>query len=270
VTQAPESPAIVDTHTHLDDPAFDLDRDTVINSARAAGVRYFVNIGYAPERWESSRALRELHSDVAIALGLHPQLAGQFESSLVSDLKRAIEDLNPVAIGETGFDFSRAAPSFAEQQRAFRGQLEVAAVHGLPTIVHQRDASNELMTELDRWPSLAPIVLHSFDGTQRLADWAIERGCFVGIGGLATRRSSEPLRETLKRVTSDRLLLETDSPYLAPPGSASPRNDPTNLPRIAAVLAPLWNLDGEELCWLTSVNAASAFGLPAAGWIPKT
>jgi TatD DNase family protein len=149
-----------------------------------------------------------------------------------------------------------------EQERAFRGQLDIAAAFGLPIIVHQRDASDALTTELDQWPELAPIVLHSFDGTQRLADWARERGCFVGIGGLAVRRSSEPLRQSLRRITTDRLLLETDSPYLAPPGSASGRNDPRNLPGIATVLAPLWNLSGEELCWQTSVNAVALFGLP--------
>jgi len=207
--------------------------------------------------------LRERHPDVDFALGLHPQLAGQYDSSFGRDLKRAIEVLNPIAIGETGFDFSRAAPIFAEQERAFRGQLEIASSFGLPTIVHQRDASDALMIELDRWPVLAPIVLHSFDGTQRLADWARVRGCFVGIGGLAVRWSSEQLRETLTRFPTDRLLLETDSPYLAPPGSASRRNDPTNLPKIAAALAPLWKLSGEELCWVTSVNAVGLFGLPA-------
>jgi TatD DNase family protein len=263
VTRAPGPPPIIDSHTHLDDPAFDLDRDIVFETSRAAGVRHFVNIGYAPDRWESSRVLRERHPDVDFALGLHPQLAGQYETRLVRDLQQAIEVLSPVAIGETGFDFSRTAPSFVEQERAFRGQLEFAAAFGLPTVLHQRDASDALMTELDCWPDLAPIVLHSFDGTQRLADWAKERGCFVGIGGLATKRSSEPLRETLMRITTDRLLLETDSPYLAPSGSASRRNDPTNLPRIAAALAPLWNLSGEELCWLTSANAVGLFGLPA-------
>ena len=262
MTGAPEPPPIIDTHTHLDDPAFELDRDIIFEMSRAAGVRHFVNIGYAPDRWESSHVLRERHPDVDFALGLHPQLAGRYESSLVRALKRAIEVLNPVAIGETGFDFSRTGPTFVEQERAFRGQLEMAAAFGLPTIVHQRDASEALMSELDRWPGLAPIVLHSFDGTQRLADWARERGCFVGIGGLAVRRSSEPLRQTLMRIMTDRLLLETDSPYLAPPGSTSRRNDPTNLPRIAAALAPLWNLSTEELCWQTSVNAAALFGLP--------
>ncbi len=263
MTQAPAFPPIIDTHTHLDDPAFNLDRDTVIEESRAVGVRHFVNIGYAPDRWESSRALREHHPDIDFALGLHPQLAGELKPRLVRELVRAIAVLTPVAVGEIGFDFSRATPSFEDQERAFRRQLEIAATLGLPTIVHQRDASDALMTELDHWPDLAPIVLHSFDGTQRLADWAKERGCFVGVGGLATRQSSVSLRGVLARIPVDRLLLETDSPYLAPPGSASQRNIPANLPRIAAVLAPLWNLSGDDLCWLTSMNAVGLFDLPA-------
>jgi TatD DNase family protein len=270
VTEASGPPPIIDTHTHLDDPAFDLDRDAVIEASRGAGIRHFVNVGYAPDRWESSCALRERHPDVDLALGLHPQLAEQYETSLERDLKQAVEVLHPVAMGETGFDFSRAAPSFEAQERAFRGQLDLAASAGLPTIIHQRDASDALMTELDSWPSLAPIVLHSFDGTQRLADWARERGCFVGIGGLATKQSSGSLREALMRIPVDRLILETDSPYLAPPGSVSRRNLPSNLPRIAAMLAPLWNLSGEELCWLTSGSAVALFGLPAVDWHPRT
>jgi TatD DNase family protein len=270
VTEASGPPPIIDTHTHLDDPTFNLDRDAVIEASRAAGVRHFVNVGYAPDRWESSRALRERHPDVDLALGLHPQLAEQYETSLERDLKQAVEVLHPIAIGETGFDFSRAAPGFEAQERAFRGQLEMAASAGLPTIIHQRDASDALMTELDSWPSLAPIVLHSFDGTQLLADWARERGCFVGIGGLATKQSSGALREALMRIPVDRLLLETDSPYLAPPGSVSRRNLPSNLPRIAAMLAPLWNLSGEELCWQTSGSAVALFGLPAVDSHPRT
>jgi TatD DNase family protein len=262
VINAVGTPPIIDTHTHLDDPAFALDRDDVIEASQAAGVRYFVNIGYEPTRWESSNGLRQRHPEIDFAIGLHPQLAEQYEAELERDLTRAIEELTPVAIGETGFDFSRAKPSFGVQERAFRGQLEIAAAKHLPTVVHQRDAADALIAELDRWPSLAPIVLHSFDGTERLADWARDRGCFVGIGGLATKRSSASLREVLKRIPADRLLLETDSPYLAPPGSPSRRNIPSNLPWIAADLAPLWNLSGEELCWLTSKNAAGLFGLP--------
>ena len=270
MTESSTPPPIVETHIHLDDPAFDPDRDAVIRESRAAGVRHFVNIGYAPERWDSSRALRERHPDIDFALGLHPHLAEQYDASMDRELKRAIEHLSPAAIGETGFDFSRTTPGVEAQQQAFRCQIDIAASKRLPTIIHQRNASDALMSELDRWPDLAPIVLHSFDGTQRLADWAKDRGCFVGIGGLATRRSSAPLREVLMGVPIDRLLLETDSPYLAPPGSASRRNVPANLPRIAAVLAPIWNVSGDELCWLTSLNAVGLFGLPAADWTPES
>lgn len=264
MTEAPNLPLIVDTHTHLDDSAFDADRGTVIEASRAAGVWRFINIGYAPDRWESSRALREQHPDIDLALGLHPHLAERFDTALARELKRAIEDLAPVAVGEIGFDFSRTGPAFHDQERALRGQLEIAASLALPTIIHQRDASDALILELEDWPTLAPIVLHSFDGTQRLADWAKERGCFVGIGGLATRRSSAPLRELLAEIPIDRLLLETDSPYLAPPGAASRRNTPANLPRIAAALGPIWNLSGDELCRMTSGNAMRLFGLSGA------
>ncbi|HEX2280630.1 MAG TPA: TatD family hydrolase [Thermomicrobiales bacterium] len=253
---------IVDTHTHLDDPAFDADRELVIESSRAAGVRHFINIGYSPDRWESSRELGERHADIEFALGLHPQLAAAFDDVLLRALERAIEVMRPIAVGETGLDFSRAEPSFEQQERAFQAQLSVATDAGLPIIVHQRDASDALIDLLDQWPTVAPIVLHSFDGSDRLADWARDRGCFLGIGGLATRRSSESLRNSLARISVDRLLLETDSPYLAPPGSPSRRNSPANLPEIAMALSPLWGLSGEELCRLTSRNADSLFGLP--------
>lgn len=254
---------IIDTHTHLDDAAFLADQDAVLEESRAAGVRRFINIGYAPESWESSRALRDRHPDVDVALGLHPQQAFQFGPKFARDLSHAIQDLGAVAVGETGFDFARSEPSLSEQERAFRGQLEIAASERLPTIIHQREASDALIAELDRWPNLAPIVLHSFDGTHRLADWALERGCFIGIGGLATRRGSTLLRELLATLPVDRLLLETDAPYLSPPGTSSRRNTPANLPAIAVMLAPLWHLSGEELCWATSMNAVALFGLPA-------
>ena len=119
MTEASGPPPIIDTHTHLDDPAFNLDRDAVIEASRAAGIRHFVNVGYAPDRWESSRALRERHPDVDLALGLHPQLAEQYETSLERDLKQAVEVLHPVAIGETGFDFSRADSKFRSTGAGF-------------------------------------------------------------------------------------------------------------------------------------------------------
>lgn len=257
----PTRSPIVDTHTHLDEPDFDPDQDEVLDRARASGVRRFINIAYSPERWTSSRRLADQHPDVEIAIGVHPMLASEFDLDLAARLAATVADFRPVAIGETGFDFSRPLPTAEQQTRAFRTQLETAAAESLPVVIHQRDAAEALMTELDRWPEMEKIVLHSFDATPRLADWAIERACFIGIGGLATRRSASKLRRLLTRIPTDRLLLETDAPYLPPPGAGSRRNEPANLPRIAELLAPLWNLDRDELSRITEANATALFEL---------
>lgn len=259
MTELDGLPPIVDTHGHLDDAAFDADRNAVLDAARAAGVRRFINIGYKPERWESSRALRDANPDVEIALGHHPQEANRFDRSIERALRRVIDELRPIAVGETGFDFARSTPSLSEQTSAFRAQLAIAEETALPVVIHQRDAADAMKAELDRWPNLAPIVLHSFDGDESLTAWAIERGCYIGVGGLACKSASGPLRKLLTTVPPERLLLETDAPYLAPPGIKDRRNTPAHLPRIAALLAPLWGMSLEALCRKTTSNADEVF-----------
>ena len=254
-------PGIVDTHLHLDDPEFDRDRDDVLREARNAGVVRFITIGHVPERWESSRALRDRYPDVDFALGVHPQNADTFSPAVARALGDAVCEMRPVAIGETGFDFFRTSVTRDVQERAFRAQAEIAEAERLPIVIHQRNASDSLIEVLDSLPRLAPIVLHSFDATPRLADWAIERGCAVGIGGLATKPAAEELRGLLRRMPVERLVLETDAPYLAPPGARGRRNEPANLRRIAGLLAPLWNLTMEELCRKTTLNASRVFAL---------
>jgi TatD DNase family protein len=261
VTEHAASPPIVDTHAHLDDAAFDDDRDDVLAEATAAGVVAVINIAYRPTSWEASELLRERHPMVSLSLGLHPGNAEEFSADLSRTLRQAVRKLRPVAIGETGFDFFRSGPTFSEQERALRDQLELASEKQLPVIIHQRSAADALMAELDRWPSLPSIVLHSFDGNDKLMDWARERDCFIGIGGLATKSGSGELRELLRRAPRDRLLLETDSPYLPPPHSASRRNTPANLPEIATQLAPLWNLHPDKLVEQTTENARVLFKL---------
>ena len=251
---------IIDTHAHLDDVAFDSDRDQVISRGRAAGVRHVLNIAYRPDIWERSVELRNTYPEVELAAGLHPQDAALFDLARADVLTEQLLALRPLAIGEAGFDFARSGPSFDEQQMAFRWQIELAIVAGLPLVIHQREAGEQLVRELDAWPDLETIVLHSFDGDERLARWARDRGCFIGIGGLACRKGSRVLREALQIVPGDRLLLETDSPFLAPPRAELRRNEPANLPLVAATLAPLWDLDQDALCRLTTANATRVFG----------
>jgi TatD DNase family protein len=262
MTQGNPDAFIFDTHVHLDDEAFAEDRESVIDAAHEAGILAFLNVGYSPERWETSAELRAQHPEVAITLGLHPQLAERFDVMLVMRLEDAVGRLKPVALGEIGLDFAPGNPAPDIQRRAFTAQLELAAAVGLPVVIHQRAAADELATVIDRAAVTTPIVLHSFDGTPRLTDWAIERGAFIGIGGLATRRSSEELRRLLAAVPTDRLLLETDAPYLVPAGIKGRRNVPANLPFIAKQLAPLWDVGPEELCRTTTATAIALFGIP--------
>lgn len=258
-----DRPGIVDTHLHLDDPAFQADRDDVLDRAREAGVQQFITIGHAPEFWETARALHERHADVDFAIGVHPQNAEMWSPVVARALGAAVRETRPVAIGETGFDFFRNSAPEEVQERAFRAQAELAAEEHLPIIIHQRNASDALIEVLDGMPRLAPIVLHSFDGTEQLAEWAIARRCYIGIGGLATKPAAEALRGLLGRMPVDRLLLETDAPYLPPPGAGNRRNEPANLCRIASLLAPLWNLGLEELCQITTRNANHVFATRA-------
>ena len=254
-------PPIFDTHAHLDDASFDADRPTVVERARAAGVRRILNIAYRPDIWDASVNLRARFPEIELAAGIHPQDADAFRPEQAAALGERLLALRPRGVGEAGFDFARSGPSFAQQEAAFRWQIELAIDVDLPLIIHQRDAIPQLMSELDRWPQLKRVVLHSFDGDQRLAAWARERRFFVGVGGLACRRSSATLRDALRVIPEDRLLLETDAPYLAPPGAASRRNEPANLPLVANVLSSLWDLSPEQLCQLATDNARIAFHL---------
>ena len=255
------TPVWIDTHVHLDDPAFDDDRETVLGDARAAGVAGLVNIGYRPAVWETTLALARRHPCVAFTLGLHPGHADEFSASTLETLARLVEATQPVAIGEIGLDFFRNGPPPALQEDALRQQLRLALACGLPAVIHQRAAEAELLAVLASEPDLPLLVLHSFDGSDRYADFATERGCLVGVGGLATRQRSSDLRRVLSRIDPNRVVLETDAPYLVPAGGRDRRNSPVSVPSIGEAVAPLWSVAPAELAVLTTAAASAAFGL---------
>ncbi|MCC6312415.1 MAG: TatD family hydrolase [Thermomicrobiales bacterium] len=266
---APTSETIwIDTHAHLDDPVFDADRAATLATARAAGVARFINIGYRPARWATTLALAETAPDVAFALGLHPGHADEWTPALLDDLADLAATRDPVAIGEIGLDFFRDGPPADLQAAALLGQLRLARQIGKPAIIHQRAAEPALIAALESEPELPLLVLHSFDGSARYAAFARERGALVGVGGLATRRASARLREVLATIPPDRIVLETDSPYLIPAGVRGRRNTPAAIPHIANHLAGLWGLTPDELATITTSNACRAFGLRATAGEP--
>ncbi|MDQ3694275.1 MAG: TatD family hydrolase [Chloroflexota bacterium] len=254
------TPIFIDTHAHLDDPAFDHDRDDVFARAAANGVRRVINVGYRPERWKSTIALCQRYPLAAHMLGLHPHHADDWSAKTESDLLSLAQTTSPVAIGEIGLDYFRPGPASEAQAEAFNRQLTLALELGLPAVIHQRAAEEDLISNLIKEVRASQVLLHSFEGTNRLANLVNDRGFYVGVGGLATRTGSEALRQVLRRISLDRVVLETDSPYLSPAGSAVRRNTPATIPLIAERLAPIWDVDQAAFAAATTTNAERLFG----------
>jgi TatD DNase family protein len=257
------TPIFVDTHAHLDDGRFERDLDAVMAAAAAVGVRHVINIGYRPLRWQTSIALAQRRPDVSFTLGLHPHHADEFDSQLLANLADLIATHRPVALGEIGLDYFRDFADRAAQRRAFAAQLDLAASARLPVVIHMRgDVEPDLRAALAGAPSHLTAVLHSFDGSPSFAEEAISRGWYFGVGGLVTRQSNTQLREIVSRLPLDRVLLETDAPYLTPAGVKDRRNSPVNIPIIARALASLREIESGDVAQATSANAAGLFGLP--------
>lgn len=256
--------AFIDTHVHLDDAQFDPDRDRVIDAAIAAGVGLFVNIGYRPVVWSTTLALADRRPEVLYTLGLHPGHADEWSEALFADLSELVARRRPVAIGEIGIDYYWTSENASLQRESFERQIELAIAHDLPVVIHQRSAAADVHAILSIAPAGLRAILHSFDGDAALADLAEDRGWYLGVGGLATRRQSEALRSRLQSFPVGQLVLETDSPYLVPAGCTERRNTPVNIPLIAERLGGLLGRTAEEIGRITTANAQRAFGILAA------
>lgn len=253
----------IDTHAHLDDPQFP-DLAEVLEQAAAAGIERVVNIGYGPDRWQSTLDLANANAMVAPVLGIHPLDADQFSQANFDRLRALVLEREPVAIGEAGIDLFRNAPDLPIQQEAFAAQIDLALETDLPLVIHQRAAEDEVFDQLSAANPSLRVVLHSFDGTRKMIDLALEREWFIGIGGLMTKQASQSLRDLLKAVPVERMVLETDSPYLVPAGVKNRRNTPANVPAIATHLASLTGRSFTEIAEVTTANAFVAFPRLAA------
>jgi TatD DNase family protein len=252
----------VDTHAHLDEPAFAGDLEDVVARAHASGVDRAVNIGYRPERWTTTADLAARFPPISVVLGLHPQQATEFTDRTCAELEVAIRRAGARAVGEIGLDYARDFATPDQQRRAFAAQLELAQGLGLPVVLHQRAAEQDCWDMLRAAPPALPVLLHCFDGSRLLARLALDRGYHFGIGGLLTRSAAADLRAVVAELPLERLVLETDAPYLTPAGLKNRRNEPANIPRIAAALADLLERTVDDVAQQTTANAERVFALP--------
>ena len=252
---------MIDTHCHLDDRQFAHDIDAVLAASVAANVNRWLLIGYDPRRWDEAITFVGSHRGMYLTLGVHPAEAPLWNADVEMQLRNLMQESGAVAIGEAGLDFYRDNAPYEVQAPAFRGQLRLAAELDVPLIIHMRDAEDELLDILAVEPTLPSLVFHSFDGTEKLMDFVLSSGSYVGVGGLATRQKSDGLRMQLARVPLDRMLLETDSPYLVPARQKDRRNQPKHVVTIATMMAEYFDTTPDALATQTTANAERLFGL---------
>jgi TatD DNase family protein len=252
---------VIDTHCHLCDKRFDKDREEAIERARVAGVRYFVEIAYAPKILDPAFALAARHPNLFLCLGVHPSEAGRVPDPHLTELRDRARHARVVAIGETGLDFYRDHASPADQERWFRAQLALADELGLPVVIHQRSALEPTLAILEDVRPAAGGVLHCFDDGPAAVERAHALGFKLGLGGCLTYGHAE-LNEAVAQAPPGMLLLETDAPYLEPEPRSLKRNEPALLPRVVARLAALRGWTGEEVVRRTTENAKELFRLP--------
>lgn len=248
--------SLVDSHCHLDFPAFADQREAVVARARAAGVGAMLTIGTRLSAFEGVRAVAEAHDGIYCSVGIHPHEAEAEPDVQASELVARADHPKVVAFGETGLDyFYEHAPREA-QKANFRAHIEAARIAGLPVIVHTRDADEDteaLLTEEMKKGAFTG-VLHCFTSGARLARAAVDLGFYISFSGILTFKKTEALQQIARELPLERILVETDAPYLAPIPHRGKTNEPAFVTHTAAKLAALRGLPPEEVAAATTAN----------------
>jgi TatD DNase family protein len=247
---------MIDTHAHLDacaEPA-----DALLARARAAGVSRVVAIGSGLESARATLAIATAEEGVACALGIHPHHAGGEDASRLDELRALLGDPAAVAVGEIGLDFYRDYAPRPAQTRVFEEQLELAAELELPVVIHTRAAEEETASALARFDGT--VVMHCFSSPE-LLPVALDRGYYVSFAGNVTFPKAQRLREVAARIPADRILAETDCPYLAPQPVRGRPSEPAHVVHTVAALAAARGESAEELAARIDDNATRAFSL---------
>ncbi len=254
---------LFDTHTHLNDSRFDEDREQVIERARDKyGVKYMLNVGFNRETISRTLALAEKYPFIYASVGWHPvDVKDCTEEDLVG-IRALAKHPKVVAIGETGLDYYWNTASREEQSDLFRRQIAIARETGLPLIIHNRDANNDVVRILkEEHAEKVGGVMHCFSGDRTVMEECLELEFMIGLGGPVTFKNGKLAQEVAAHVPLDRLLLETDSPYLAPHPYRGKRNETGYVRFVAEKIAGLRGLSLEELAQVTMQNAFRLFGL---------
>ncbi|MFO0773177.1 MAG: TatD family hydrolase [Nitrospiraceae bacterium] len=258
---------LIDTHTHLDDARYDGDRDAMIERARTAGVTQMITIGCDLDTSRAAVTLADRYPFVYASIGVHPHEVKRIEPVWYDEFRRLAKNPKVVAFGEIGLDYHYNHSSPEEQRQRFREQVRLARELHLPVIIHTREAQADTVAILreERAEDVGG-VFHCFSGDAWLAKDALDLGFYLSFSGIVTFQNATMLREIVKTVPADRLLIETDCPYLTPVPHRGKRNEPAYVVRVADTLSSVRSgespVTADEIGALTTANARRLFQLP--------
>ncbi len=247
---------IVDSHCHLDYDVFDEDRTEMLKRAADHGVGYMLTISVSPDKPDAALKIAENTPNIFASVGVHPHEADKTGDDLYEQLITRANLAKTVGIGETGLDYYYGKSSREKQIQSFQTHLRVCAETGLPAIIHTRDADDDTVEILRT--ALAektfPVLIHCFTASDKMAEKCLDLGAYLSFSGIITFKKSQELRDTMQKVPLERILIETDSPYLAPEPHRGKRNEPSFVRHVAQKAAEVKGVSLEEICNVTSEN----------------
>jgi len=255
---------LIDTHAHLDDEQFHADLEAVLERAAAAGVSRIVTIGTTAPSSAASVALAGRYPALGAAVGIQPNHVAQAEATAWDEITRLVKQPGVVAIGETGLDRHWDYTPFAQQEEYFARHLDLARQHKLPVVIHCREAGADVVRMLQEdIVGNGPLrgVMHSFTGDLETAEACLLMGLYISFAGMVTYKNAQALRDVAAKIPLDRLLVETDSPYLAPVPIRGKRNEPAYVAHTAICLADVHQLQPDVLAQHATRNARILFGI---------
>jgi TatD DNase family protein len=264
----------IDTHCHLNFDAYDEDRAAVIDRAAEHGVPVVINPGIDQPSSEAAIALSQAYPGIFAAAGIHPNSSANFTAADLDWIETLARAEKVIAIGEIGLDYHWDKSPKAQQFAAFEGQLDLARRLEMPVIIHNREASDDVMRILEAWVHDLPAtlrnrpgVLHSFSASTAIAERALAAGFYLGFTGPVTFKKADELRDVARQVPLDRMLVETDGPFLTPAPHRGKRNEPAYIPFIAAALASVKQISEADMAHTSTQNAIRLFQLPDDVWM---
>ncbi len=253
---------IFESHAHYDDAKFDDDRELLLQRLLSDSICGIINVGASIESTKASIALAEKHSAVYAAAGVHPEMADELDEDSFVWLKEQLRHPKVVAVGEIGLDYYHGKEQTVRERQKhwFARQLELAKVSGLPVIIHSRDAAQDTLRIMkDTHADEISGVVHCFSYAVNLAEEFVAMGYFIGVGGVVTFKNGKKLVETVKKIPLEKILLETDAPYLSPEPFRGSRNDSSNLVYAAERIAQIKGITADEVIDVTRRNGERLF-----------